>query len=356
MYNKLIIYFFSGTGNAKTASHWIAEKAKSRGILTEVIRIDKNTPVPRERFEENTLVGFCFPTHGFNTPPIVIDFIRRFPKSKGTKIFLLNTRAGMKIYKLFTPGMSGTALWWPALMLGLRGYTCIGYQPLDLPSNWISVHPGLREKVVDSIFNRCKRITDRFTEKLLEGKRVYQAFWGLPVDILISPISVIYYLFGRFALSKTYFASYKCNNCDKCIKDCPVQAIKLVDKRPYWTYKCESCMHCMNHCPERAIETGHAFFIFLWWLAFTLVPVIILNLLINYEIIPEDIIKSSYKYIYNGIQYGVGMWIIFGGYKLMHYFLRFKWINYLITWTSLTRFRFWRRYKAPGKFLRVESK
>ena len=353
MFKNLIIYFFSGTGNAKTASHWIAEKIKSNGIPAEIIRIEKNTPVPQEPFEENTLVGLCFPTHGFNTPPVVIDFLRRFPKSIGTKIFLLNTRAGMKIYKLFTPGMSGTALWWPAIMLGLKGYKCIGYQPLDLPSNWISVHPGLREKVVDSIFNRCKRITDRFTQKLLDGKRIYQGFWGLPVDILISPISVLYYLFGRFALAKTYFASYKCNNCEKCIKDCPVQAIKLVDKRPFWTYKCESCMHCMNHCPERAIETGHAFFIFLWWLAFTLVPVFILNLLTNYEIIPEDTIKSSYKNIYTIIQYGVGMWIIFGGYKLMHYLMRFKWINYLITWTSLTKFKFWRRYKAPRKFLRM---
>ena len=356
MYKTLIIYFFSGTGNARTAAHWIAGQAENKGLQVEIIRIEKNTLVPRVRFEENTLVGFCFPTHGFNTPPIVIDFIRRFPKSKGTKIFLLNTRAGMKIYKLFTPGMSGTALWWPALMLGLKGYTCIGYQPLDLPSNWISVHPGLRKKVVDSIFNRCKKVTDRFTQKLLDGKRVYQAFWGLPLDILISPISVLYYLFGRFALSKTYFASYKCNNCDKCIKDCPVSAIKLVDKRPFWTYKCESCMHCMNYCPERAIETGHAFFIFLWWLAFTLIPVLIINLMGYYNVIPPDTIKSGYKYIYYGVQFGVGMWIIFGGYGLMHYLLRFKWINYLITWTSLTKYRFWRRYKAPRKFLRVESK
>ena len=87
MINNLIIYFFSGTGNAKTAAYWIADNAQNEGIKKEVIRIDKDTPIPDNPFEENTLVGFCFPTHGFNTPPIVIDFIRRFPGSPGTKIF-----------------------------------------------------------------------------------------------------------------------------------------------------------------------------------------------------------------------------------------------------------------------------
>jgi ferredoxin len=353
MFNSLIIYYFSGTGNAKTAAHWIAGNAEERQLETEVVRIDKDTPVPDKVFGKGTLVGFCFPTHGFNTPPIVIDFIRRFPKSANTKVFLLNTRAGMKLYKLFTPGMSGLALWWPALMLWLKGYKCIGYQPLDLPSNWISIHPGLRKKVVDSIFMRCKKKIDRFTKKILSGKKVYQAFWGIPVDIAISPISVLYYLFGRYALSKTYFASYKCNNCDKCIKECPVQAIKYVDKRPYWTYKCESCMHCMNHCPERAIETGHAFIFLLWRLAFTIIPIGIMYLFKTYKIIPVEILESGYGYIYEGVQYAIGMWVVFAGYGFMHYLLRFKWINYLVTWTSLTKIKYWRRYKAPRKFLKL---
>jgi ferredoxin len=354
MFQRLIVYYFSGTGNARSAAHWIVENAKGRGLETEIVRIDKNTPVPDKRFTEKTLIGFCFPTHGFNTAPIVIDFVRCFPRSRNTKLFLLNTRAGMKIYKLFTPGMSGLAIWWPALILWSKGYHCIGYQPLDLPSNWISLHPGLRQKVVDSIFIRCKKIIDRFTNKILDGKKVYQAFWGLPVDIAISPISVLYYLFGRYALSKTYFASYTCNNCDKCIKECPVNAVKYVDNRPYWSYKCESCMHCMNHCPERAIETGHAYIFLLWWLAFSSMPVLIIDVLGTYHIIPDDLIKSGYEYLYYAVQFGIGMWIIFAGYGLMHYLLRFKWINFLITWTSLTKFRFWRRYKAPCTFVRSD--
>jgi ferredoxin len=187
---------------------------------------------------------------------------------------------------------------------------------------------------------------------MLDGKKVYQAFWGLPIDIAISPVSVLYYLFGRFALAKTYFASYTCNNCDKCIKECPVSAIKYVDQRPFWTYKCESCMHCMNHCPKRAIETGHAFIFLLWWLAFSFAPVFLIKALSNLNIIGNDILSSGYSYVYYGFQFGVGIWIVFGGYGLMHYLLRFRLINYLITWTSLTKFKFWRRYKAPRKFLR----
>lgn len=44
------------------------------------------------------------------------------------------------------PGLSGLALILPALMLRLKGYRIKGLRPLDLPSNWISLHPGLRGK------------------------------------------------------------------------------------------------------------------------------------------------------------------------------------------------------------------
>ncbi len=90
-----------------------------------------------------TLVGFCSPTHGFNLPPIVLTFIRNFPKVKNKDAFILNTRGGMKLYKLFLPGLSGIAQLLPALMLSLKGFRIVGMQPLDLPSNWLILHPGL---------------------------------------------------------------------------------------------------------------------------------------------------------------------------------------------------------------------
>ena len=153
MIDRLIIYYFTGTGNALAASNWIAEISEMQNIPVEIIKITPSLKVNRENLAGNKLVGFCYPTHGFNAPPVVVDFILRFPKSQN-RVFLLNTRAGMKLSKLFTPGLSGIAQLFPAFVLMLKGYKIVGLQPMDLPSNWISIHPGLRLKVVDSIFQR----------------------------------------------------------------------------------------------------------------------------------------------------------------------------------------------------------
>jgi len=101
----------------------------------------------------------------------------------------------------------------PALYLKLKGYKIVGLQPMDLPSNWISLHLGLRQKIINLIFNRCKKITKKFANKILSGKKVYKGLISLPIDLLISPISLAYYLLGRFAIAKTFVATDACNNC-----------------------------------------------------------------------------------------------------------------------------------------------
>ena len=154
--NKLIIYYFSGTGNARQSAEWIAESMQHNNILAEIFNIAKKTEPEAISDSSGTLLGFCFPTHGFNAPPIMLRFLSQLPRTKNkTKVFLLNTRAGMKLSKLFTPGLNGLALILPAIILRLKGYRIIAYRPIDLPSNWISVHPGLKQTVINSIVGRC---------------------------------------------------------------------------------------------------------------------------------------------------------------------------------------------------------
>ncbi|MBN2402477.1 MAG: hypothetical protein JXN64_08755 [Spirochaetes bacterium] len=41
MYNDLTIYYFSGTGNALTASRWIAGYARKKKLKTNLVSIDR---------------------------------------------------------------------------------------------------------------------------------------------------------------------------------------------------------------------------------------------------------------------------------------------------------------------------
>jgi len=273
----------------------ILQKNDIRTALYNIAEDD----IPSENYDKKTLIGFCYPTHGFNAPPIVLNFISEFPKGKA-RVFLLNTRAGMKLFTLQTPGISGIALWLPALILFLKGHKAIGFRPLDMPSNWISLHPGLSKKAVAFIISECKLTLSKFTDKMIFKKKELSGLLWLPIDIAGFPISIMYYFYGRFALAKTFYANYNCTNCGLCIKNCPINVIKEINKRPFWTYKCESCMKCMNNCPRRAIETSHGFTFVLWWLAFSFLPLLILKLFVKIHIINYDFYKENFDLLING--------------------------------------------------------
>jgi len=356
-YKNLILFWFSGTGNARRIAGHIAEYGKEKGLHVEMHDITKLNQENYPEIKDDTMIGFCTPTHGFNMPPLMLKFIARFRKRKtsNTHVFVLNTRAGMKLYKLFMPGLSGVALYLPALLLRLKGYKVKGYQPMDMPSNWISLHPGIRHKVVMSIDQRCKRISERFAEKILAGKYVFKGWLSLPFDIAIAPIALAYYFIGRFGLAKTFFASTECNHCGLCIKQCPVNAIIELKGINFWSFSCESCMKCMNSCPKRAIEIAHGYTFLVWWLILSVLTGFIFNLIMNLDLMNDQFSDLAKEGIYNTVLIGLTFLIVFIAYHILHFMLRFKWFNQLMVYTSLTRVKFWRRYSLSDH-LKAENK
>ncbi|PLX05763.1 MAG: hypothetical protein C0596_18890 [Marinilabiliales bacterium] len=341
---KILAFYFTGTGNAKAAAEWIGKYANERSVEAEIFNIDELRTEELPKINKGDIIGIISPTHGFNLPPVVLRFISRLPKSNKNKAFIINTRAGMKLHKLFLPGLSGIAQYWTALRLKFKSYEIIGMQPLDMPSNWLIIHPGIKQNVVKSIFNRCETKIEGFVDKILNGKKVYKALLSLPFDLAVLPVSILYFFVGRFFLAKTMFANFDCNSCRLCEKKCPVNAIKIIDKRPFWTFNCESCMRCVNICPQRAIETSHSF-VAMMIVTYSLVisPLILLGIskldFINADnLIIDNLISIIAAYIF--------LTIMMLSYYIVHFLLRFRFFNAIMTYTSLSKFKFWRRYKG----------
>lgn len=220
--------------------------------------------------------------------------------------------------------------------------------PVDLPSNWISIHPGIRSKVVDSMVDRCKRLSNWFADEVLMGRRVFlKSFILLPLDLLVAPISIGYYLVGRFIIAKTFVANYNCNNCGLCVTQCPTHSIILHRNRPYWKFSCESCMHCMNYCPKRAIETAHSFVFLL--LAGSIIFVNPLLAKAASTLVSQWLGTSriAYETLYFIFQWTFVLGLFWIGYKLLHYMMRVPLINKVVTFTTFTKWAFWRRYHIP---------
>jgi Pyruvate/2-oxoacid:ferredoxin oxidoreductase delta subunit len=350
-YDNLLLIYYSGTGNSKRVSEWIAESAAEAGMKTHVTSYDNFKAESIKGFTGRTMVGFFSATHGFNLPHSMLKFLARFNSLKGSDVFIGNTRAGMKLSKLFLPGLSGIALYLPALILFLKGYRIRSLYPVDLPSNWISLHPGLKKKVIDSMFDHYRSLTRRYTGKVLSGRRVFlKAFALLPLDLLVIPLAIGYYFFGRYILAKTFITNDRCDNCGICISQCTTHSIILAGNRPFWKLTCESCMKCMNYCPKRAIETAHSFFfIILLALIFLVNPFLsekvmeLVNRFLNGS-------KPVYEVTYTLVQWSLAILIFTLAYRLMHYLGKFPFFSRLITYSSFTYWKFWRRYKAPPGF------
>ena len=339
-YNNLVVYYFSGTGNSKNVARWLADVAEELGLGATLISIADVDLETIQAATPDSLVALISPVHGFNYPPIVLHFLRRFPKGSND-VLLLNTRAGMLIGTWITPGLSGITFYLSGFVLKLKGYHIKAVYPVDMPSNWISVHPGLNARTVAYIHERIKQRVTAFARTTLVGGSHFKALFEIVQDLLVAPIAFGYYFVGRFLFAKTYIASSDCDNCEACIKSCPVNAIIKVDDRPFWTFRCESCMRCMSNCPKLAIETAHGSIIG-YSVLFSMV-----FLVLFYTYIPIDIVQQS------GV---IGRWIIEWTtflallavwHRITHYLLRWKWFERLVVYTSLTKYKWWgRRYRA----------
>lgn len=339
-YSKIIIYYFTGTGNALKSGRWICEEAKKRNIDTSLYAIDRSYRPNLNEIDSNTLIGFLAPTHGFNIAPAMLKFISKFPSKIKANVFILNTRAGLKLYKLFLPGLSGAAQFLPMIILRLKGYKIVGGLPLDMPSNWLFVHPGLNLHTVSSISDRCEKITKIFIENILKGNKTFRKVWiTLPIDIALLPIAFLYYYYGRFIFAKTMIYTSNCNSCMICVDNCPVKALKIVNDKPYWSYSCESCMRCINICPKTSIQTSHLILFLI-----LIIPSYLFNhFFIEYLPLSEIL---NYDFVRSILEMALTLVELFVIYAVIQRFLKYKYFGAIFKYSSLSTF--WRKYLAPG--------
>ncbi len=333
---KTRIFYFSGTGNAKRIAQWFSEFAVKKEIdceIYDIVKYDFNKNV--ECFDNATII-IISPIHGFNFPKITLNFISRFPRGNNN-VVLMNTRAGMKIGSYVTPGITGIAFILSSLILKMKGYKIVGQIPFDMPSNWLSIHPALNEETMKFLYRINYGRVEKHSNKIFSGQKDFLSYRDLIQDVLISPIALGYFLIGRFVFAKSFYASANCDNCKACIKQCPVQAIKMVNNHPFWTFKCESCMHCMNICHKKAIETAHGLIIIV-----SIFSSIALSILF-YSILQIEL-KSTLVIL--TIWSGIFMLLIFILYYLQHFLVKNRILSKFISLTSLTHYKFWGRYKS----------
>ena len=300
----------------------------------------------------DTLVCIGMPTHGFTAPWSVIKFAFRLPSVSKTRAVVVATQGRLHFRHFFIPGLSASATFLIAAILGLKGYHVRGVQSINMPSNWMALHSGQKSEYIGKIIDAARKPSEMFITTILSGKRS----WLTPLNILefllaipLLPVSIGYLIYGKLGLAKLFFTNRRCNGCGLCAEYCPNVAIRMKGKksqRPFWTFHCESCMRCMAFCPEKAIEV-HQPSAYLVFKVSLLATFFFLIKFINTSFGVAIPLRDSLWLRIIHYCYYITVWFLFS--IFVFWLTQVPLINRLFHYTTLTAL--YRRYREPGTTL-----
>ena len=229
-----MIFYFTGTGNSLMAAKLLAKEGEA---LVDMAQASKQKQTIFELAEGERL-GFIFPTYFYTIGDVALDFIENATFVGATQAFGVITCGG---------GIGGTGVYLKKL-LAEKGISLTYLTPLLTPENAIYYFSLDDEKDNAACLQKAK-------EKIEAIKADLEAGVTKPPKGLSSKWLRPVYHWG--CKTKPYHVKDNCIGCGICEKNCPDDAIELVDEKPVWVKdKCTKCSACINRCPVSAIEYG----------------------------------------------------------------------------------------------------
>ncbi|MBN2527752.1 MAG: EFR1 family ferrodoxin [Deltaproteobacteria bacterium] len=353
-YKNVTVYYASGTGNSYRAASWLTDVFDAENTRTHLVPVDKAVPAQQQQQTgSQQLVGLYHPAHGLMPPWSMIHFLLfRLQRGKGAHGAVVATRGGIPLGNIIIPGGGGLALYFPLLILLIKGYRIRGAMGLDMPCNLLNVHWGITPENTERMFERAKRHHDRFSAALLANgpafrtaNLLWELLWCVPFAFY-PLLPFIYLTISRVFMAKLMFADATCTHCGACARHCPRDAIKMVGspktQTPFWTWRCEACMRCMGYCRHKSIQAAQLWGVAVWWGLSFLSAVILQHLYVNSGVASSQWVAPHTTYL----SWALAFFGLLPAYYLFYGLQKIPPLRWLFTYTTLTRL-YRRRYHAP---------
>lgn len=245
---KIVLFYFSGTGNTKWVCETMTNHLANREDLTSLpLPIDRLNRTITSKFVEATdILGIAFPIYGGAPPEIMIEFIKTIPPTNNKRALIICTQAHIS----FNGGHAvvdilkskGYDVEW-CIYIKMPNSLCISQFPYTLFK--YSNDP----KYISPILKKAKKRIQLICSRILKGKSYKQGF--LPFSKIFGGL---YRLIckDRFK-NKLSIMNKNCTDCNICSENCPMHCIKIVGGCRTIGKECTSCMRCYNFCPNNDI-------------------------------------------------------------------------------------------------------
>lgn len=239
-----MIFYFSGTGNTRWAAQQVAAKT---GEELRYIPDELHEGTLVYELKDGERLGFCFPTHGWQPPRIVIEFIRKsvFKTLPTTYVFALTTCGdnmgyAMRIFDIELSNRFVTTDAHYAVVMP-ESNVCFSFLHLDSPENE-------RKKI-----EAAKTTIAEYAEMIAIKRHGNHLVKGA-IPYIYTYVLGDYYVKHLITDEKFWVDKEACIQCGLCQKLCPVDDIEGTP--PHWKHngKCTNCLACYHHCPKHAIH------------------------------------------------------------------------------------------------------
>lgn len=232
---KILVVYFSGTGNTKAIAEGYKKALSSKGHSVTLMSIEES-----HMLDEHELLMVGGPIYAGNMPDELINWVRKYVKPvNDKKAIAFSTSAGL----LNANGVKSIGK-----KLNHKGYTLIELVTFEMPRNfYIDRYEPTPEEVQKQQFENA-------TLKIIESLSHIDRIRSLNVDESVVMIDIFADLFRVMAkfMGKSFQIHENCIGCGLCEKNCPKHNIKSKEKK--YMNRCIMCTRCIHNCPVNAIS------------------------------------------------------------------------------------------------------